>query len=271
MPPEERAVVVAAEEARLLAFGAAGAAEAGGRRLRAGLRLRLAAEREPQPAERRRVDGGEHVALVLARVHGPGDRTAPCALDELRVMAGREPAGAHAIGEGKQLVEAEAAVAADTGVRRRAPRVGACERLDDRAAELLAQVERHVRQPSLVTGAPRRDHRGRRAARPLVVRRGRVDPEPERHADRVHARREKCDGAVDAAAHRHNRPGGIRRRAHRSADRVRERVDRERLAADRRRLEQGQPFEPALEARGVGADDPRGVDPQPDGRPCPLA
>src|SRR5947209_5888719 len=47
VPTEERAVVVAGEEARLLALGAVGCVEPGARRLGAGLGLVLLAEREP--------------------------------------------------------------------------------------------------------------------------------------------------------------------------------------------------------------------------------
>ena len=51
VPAEERPVVVAAEEARLLALGAARGGEPGGGGLGAGLLLGLLSEREPEPAE----------------------------------------------------------------------------------------------------------------------------------------------------------------------------------------------------------------------------
>ena len=54
-------------------------------------------------------------------------------------------------------------------------------------------------------------------------------------------------------------------------ERVRERVDRERLAADGRRLEQRQAREVALEPGRVGVDDPVAVHAQPDGRPLAVA
>ena len=59
---EEGAVVVAAEEARLLAVGARGDGEPGTRGLGPGLGLRLGAERELDPLEEARREAGEHVA-----------------------------------------------------------------------------------------------------------------------------------------------------------------------------------------------------------------
>ena len=55
------------------------------------------------------------------------------------------------------------------------------------------------------------------------------------------------------------------------ADRVRERVGRERVAADRSCLEQGQAGELPVEPGRVGADDPLPVDPEPNGGPVPAA
>ena len=115
---EEVAVVVAAEEARLLALGPARRVEPGGLGLGARLLLRLVAEREPDAGERGLVEGGEHVALVLVRVGRAREQAAAVALDDPRVVAGGEPRSADAVGEREQLVEAEAAVAADARVRR---------------------------------------------------------------------------------------------------------------------------------------------------------
>src|SRR5204862_1713349 len=64
---EEVAVVVAGEEAGLLALRATGDVEAGTRRLVARRLLVLLAEREPDAAELARIDACEHVRLVLAR------------------------------------------------------------------------------------------------------------------------------------------------------------------------------------------------------------
>ena len=65
-----------------------------------------------------------------------------------------------------------------------------------------------------MAGRPRRDHRLGRAARALGVGPVRVEPEPERHADRVRPGAQERDGAIDAAAHRDGdavRSGGARK------------------------------------------------------------
>jgi hypothetical protein len=87
-----------------------------------------------------------------------------------------------------------------------------------------------------------------------------VEPEPQRDADGVRARAKKRDGAVDAAAHRDGHAAGGRSSAKDGTDRVRERIDRERLAADPRRLEERQPCRRPLEPGRVRLDDPVAVD-----------
>ncbi len=184
----------------------------------------------------------------------------PAVLGDARVVAGREPVAAGARREREQLGEAEAAVAADARVRRLAARVAADERRDDGAAELLAQVERDVRQPEPVAGLARGDHGVGRAARALRVGPLGIEPEAQRDADRVRHRAQQRDGAVDAAAHRDRRAAGTRLGAEHRPERGRERVDRERLAADGRSLEQRQSDEPAVEPFRVRRDDPVAVD-----------
>src|SRR5919201_2208924 len=68
VPSEELAVVVAREEARLLALGACRSFETGGRGLRTRLRLRLLAERKPEPVEVAWLEPREDVRLVLCRL-----------------------------------------------------------------------------------------------------------------------------------------------------------------------------------------------------------
>ena len=161
-----------------------------------------------------------------------GEQPAAAVLDDPRVVAGRQTGGSCALREREQLGEAEAAVARDARVRRLAAGVAAHEGVDDRAPELLAQVERDVRDAERVTRRPRRQHRVGRAARALRARPVRVEPEPQRDADRVGARSKQRDGAVDAAAHRNRDARRRARRAERRADGVRERVGRR---ASRRR------------------------------------
>ena len=181
---EERAVVVAREEARLLALGAPRRRKPGRSRLGPGLVLRLRPEREADAREVTRVEPREHVALVLVLVDGAREQQTAVALDDPRVVTGGERRRTDTAREREQLGEAEAAVAADARVRRLAARVAAHERRHDRTAERLAQVERHVRQAARVTRLARGDHRARRAAGPLRVGPVRVEPQPECHADR---------------------------------------------------------------------------------------
>src|SRR6185312_8178613 len=94
----------------------------------------------------------EHVRLILALVGGTMQQQAPSMLGDARVVARCEPVAAGASCEGEQLCEPEAPVAAHAWIRRLSSRVAAHERRHDGATELLAQVERHVRQAEAVAG-----------------------------------------------------------------------------------------------------------------------
>src|SRR5262249_6920296 len=257
---EERAIVAACEEARLLALGAGRHGEPRTPGLRARLLLRLLAEREPETLEQARVEAGQHVRLVLTRIGRAGEQEAPVAVHDPAVVACREPMGARPPDELEQLGEAEAAVAADARVRRLAPCVAADERPDHRAPELLAQIERDVRNAERVAGRPRGKDRLGRAAGALGVRPLRVAPEPQRHAGRVPGLAQKRDRAVDAAAHRDRDATRLRRGAEDRPDRVRKRVERELVTADGGGLEQRQALERALEPLRVRARDSLAVD-----------
>src|SRR5262249_38650504 len=161
-PLEECAVVVAGEEAGLLAFAAAGNGEAGTLRLGARLGLRLSAERKGDAAEPGRVEPREHVRLVLLQVGGAREQREPVALDDARVVPGRQDVRTGAEREREQTAEAEGAVAAQARVRRFAAGIATDERINDGAPEVLAQVERHVRHAERVTGLARSDHGLRR-------------------------------------------------------------------------------------------------------------
>ena len=187
-------------------------------------------------------------------------------IDNPRVVARSQSCGARTTGKSKQLGKAKAPVAPDAGIGRLAARVPADERLHHGAAELLPQVERDVRQPEPVTGRAGREHGLGRAARPLGVGAGRVEPESERDADRVRARLDEGDGAVHAPAHGNGHALRVRLGPKRRAESVRQRVDRERLPTDGRRLEQRQPVERPLEPRGVGGPDPVAVEDKPNER-----
>jgi hypothetical protein len=124
-----------------------------------------------------------------------------------------------------------------------------------------------VRETELVAGPAGGEDGLGGAAGALRVRPLGIEPQAERHADRVRAGPQQCDGAVDAAAHRDRDALRVARRAEDRADRVREPVDGELVAADRRRFQQGQALERALEPIGVGADDAIPLDAETDEAP----
>src|SRR5207237_8657407 len=79
------------------------------------------------------------------------------------------------------------------------------------------------------------------------------------------------DSAGDAAAHCDGHPARIGCRAEHRPERVRERVHRELVAPDRRRLEQRQALERPLEPLRLGARDPVTVEGEPNERPAAAA
>ena len=186
-----------------------------------------------------------HVGLILGGVGPAGDEGGPRAALDPGVVAGRDPDGPEPVGRIRDRREAERAVAAHARVGRAAAGVRRDELVDDRSLELLAQVDRKVRDAEGVARPPRGPHRVGRAAGPLGVGRVRVDPQPKGHADGLHPRLERLgerDGRVDAAAHRHDDPGRVgiepgRRRCR--CERGMKRIGRKRRAAARggRRLE----------------------------------
>src|SRR6185503_1613853 len=97
-------------------------------------------------------------------------------LRDPRIVTGREAIAAGACCEGEQLREPEAAVAADARIRCLTSRVAAHERSHDRAPELLAQIEGHMREAEAMARLARGDHRLGRAAGAFRVRTGRVEP-----------------------------------------------------------------------------------------------
>src|SRR3954471_7670137 len=101
--PQERAVVVAREEARLLALGPSRNGEPCVLCFGTGRLLVLLAEREPDAAEMLRVETCEHVRLILLRVGASMQEQSPAMLTDSRVVAGGEPVAAGAACEGEQL------------------------------------------------------------------------------------------------------------------------------------------------------------------------
>ena len=98
-----------------------------------------------EPVEQRRVELGEHVALVLARVAGGADERPVLVARDARVVTGGEPSGAEAVGQLEHRVEANLTVAAHARVRSAARGVAVEEVVHHLGAEALAQVERDVR------------------------------------------------------------------------------------------------------------------------------
>ena len=174
---EEVAIVGAGKKAGLLALGSLRRRHAGRGCLRSRRRLALLAQREPAACQDARIDLGEHVRLILVGVAGACDQRSAAALDEAGVVAGGEPPGARAPRERDQLAEAERAVAAGARVWRLTAGVPGDEGPHDRLAKPLAEIERHVRQTSVVAGPTRGYDALARAAGAARVGAGRILPE----------------------------------------------------------------------------------------------
>ena len=218
---EERGTRRAREEAEILGIGLAGHRQPGLARERADLRLGEVPEREAQAGERRRRRRGEHVGLVLRAVLGEPQ----AAVAQPGIVAGGKGGSAEAVGEGDHGVQPDAAVAAHAGVRREPGGVLGQPRLDDPGAELLAEVEREVREVHAVRERARCAHGGGRAAGALGVVVG-VRPELERHGCHVApvaSRQQRGDRAVDAAAHGDEHAVGAGSQRGVGADRLAER------------------------------------------------
>ena len=207
---EEVVERTAAEEADVLAL----ARGRGGHARRSGLGahggLGRVAERQPQAREHGGRDAREHVRLILGVVGAARHERAAVALDEARVVAGRDVPGAQPLGRVDERREPVGAVAGRARVRGLAARVAGDERLDDGAAEGLAAVQRDVRQAERVTALARAQHGCGRAAGALGVGRLLVDPEPQREARRP---RRRARARAGARRRSRRRPTSRRRRA----------------------------------------------------------
>ena len=230
------------------------------------MRFALAAEREGDAVEQSRVDGREHVRLVLGRVVAARDQPQPVALDDPRVVARPEHVGTGAARELDERVEAEAAVAAHARVRRQALRVALDERLHDGGAELLAEVERDVRQAER-DGTSRGPRSRRRASSRRARRSGRPGSSQSRSVTPIAfgaARRSATALSTPPLIATAMRPGRGAAREH-GRDRVRERVGGERLAGHRGCLEQRQPDEERSRPGASASTMPVALDDQPHG------
>ena len=272
VPPEERAVVVAGEEARLLALGAPRDGEPGARRLGSRRVLVLLAEREPDPLELLRIEAREHVRLVLRRVgaavRAAAGRDARRCARSGRSRAGRSRRGARTraarrsgscrcsgcTGSASRRARSRGRTASTTARRNSSRRssvtCGSPSRWQVSRAAITASGEQQARSASGPSGSSQR-----RSVTPIAFR-------PARSSATALSTPPLIATAVRA---------GDALGAEDRADRVRERVDRERLAADRRRLEQRQPGERPLEPGRVRLDDAVAVDAQAHGRPVAVA
>ena len=197
----------------------------------------------------------------FARVDGAREQQPAAVLDDARVVAGREPVGARAPREGEQLREAEAAVAArctDSAFRRARSRRRTGRRPPGGTppAGRASRAARRARGTShALRSRPRASSRPARRPAPSGSSQSRsVTPTAFGPA-----RRSATALSTPPLIATATRPGFGAAPEHRP-DRVRERVDGERLSADGRSLEQRQPDERPVETVGVCLDDPLTVD-----------
>ena len=108
LPAEERPVVVAGEEAGLLALGARRDGEPGSAASQPGLALRRLSERKADAVEQVGIDGARACTTDPSRVDARANEAATIPFDEAGVVAGPESVGTGARGEVGERVEAEA-------------------------------------------------------------------------------------------------------------------------------------------------------------------
>src|SRR5439155_26020418 len=142
---EERAVVVACEEARFLALAAPGRGQAGSLRFGTRLALGLLTERKRDAVQACRIDSSEHVGLILLRVRRSGEEPPPLVLDDSSVMTGGQRFRTGSPRKCEQSSEAKAAVAVNAGIRRLSALVPSNKRIDDCPAKRFAPVEGDMR------------------------------------------------------------------------------------------------------------------------------
>ena len=188
MALEEGAAAEAGDEAEVLALALVGHREPGVARELADGVLGEPAEREAEPVEQRRVELGEHVALVLGGVGGGAHERAVLVARDARVVTCSKASGAEEVGQLEHRVKTNLTVAAHARVRSAAGGVAVEEVVHHLGAEALAQVERDVRDahaaargrarralPAGSSSSCRRRSRGRPRARasPRLPRRRR--------------------------------------------------------------------------------------------------
>ena len=136
-PLEELAVVVAREEARLLALRPARGGRARRARLRRASRPWSARRAGTRCGRAWRGRGARACRLVIGGIGSACEQEPAAVLDDAGVVAGDERVGAGALGEREQPCEAEAAVAVDARIRRLAALVALHEGSRRRRGETL--------------------------------------------------------------------------------------------------------------------------------------
>jgi hypothetical protein len=184
-------------------------------------------------------------------------------LDDPCVVPGRERVRARAVREREQPGEAKTAVAVDARIRRLTAFVAAHKRLNDRAAKLLAQVERHMGHTERVTGGACSKDGIRGAAGTFRIGPIGIKPKPQSDADRIGERLEQCDSRVDTPTHRNRNPSNRSRSPKGRPNRVSKRIDSERLPTNRSSLEQSQPNNRTIEPGSISLDNALAVKNEP--------
>ena len=178
MAGQEAARVGAGEEAQILGVGLARDRQPGAPRR---ARLTSGLVSSPSGNRIRASDAGDSAASMyvwsLAAIGRDAQQRAGVivAFRDACVVAGGQAVAAEAVGELQHRVEADVAVAPDARVRGLTGGERRDERLDHAGAELVAQIDREVRETHRVRERPRlRDRRGRTAAALGVVLGGRT-------------------------------------------------------------------------------------------------
>ena len=171
------------------------------------MRLRHAAEREPQVAQLLGRRGEQEVALIAIGIDGARQLRTVGAVAALDVVAGRQHVGAELLGGVEQVAELDLLVAGDARDRRFAGGVAFGEAVDDGRGEAALVIEHVVRNAECVGNPARVVDVLAGAAAALAAGGGAVVVELQRYSDNVVpglAHQRGDDGGIDATRHGHD-------------------------------------------------------------------
>ena len=171
------------------------------------LRLRHAAEREPQVAQLLGRRGEQEVALIAIGIDGACHLGTVGAVAALDVVAGRQHVGAELLGGVEQVAELDLLVAGDARDRRLAGSVAFGEAVDDGRSEAALVIEHVVRNAECVGNSARIVDVLAGAATALATGGGAVVVELQGNADNVvpgFAHQRGNDGRIDTTRHGHD-------------------------------------------------------------------